>query len=257
MRRSFEMIRFCFLVGIGGGVPSESSDIRLGDVVVGLGDRGLPAVLQYNCGKEHDNQVFKRTGSLPNPPTYLLTAISKLRSDPQLPSNPLGQYVKEMITRMPESGAARYQCPGPQLDSLFEAGDLDPPREVVRAPRPAGHAVIHYGPIASGNKVVKSAEFRDKLSRADGVLYFEMEAAGIVKSVPTLVIRGVCDYSDAHKSKEWQDYAAANAAAYMKLLLSVIPAQPWISASYYDRKGGTDDEEVLGGRPHKRLKTVD
>ena len=39
---------------------------------------------------------------------------------------------------------------------------------------------------------------------------------------PCLVIRGICDYSDTHKNKEWQGYAAATAAAYAKELLNTI-----------------------------------
>jgi nucleoside phosphorylase len=34
MRLSFKSIRFGLMVGVGGGVPSEEVDIRLGDVVV-------------------------------------------------------------------------------------------------------------------------------------------------------------------------------------------------------------------------------
>ena len=39
---------------------------------------------------------------------------------------------------------------------------------------------------------------------------------------PCLTIRGICDYSDTHKNKNWQPYAAATAAAYAKELLGVI-----------------------------------
>ena len=49
-----------------------------------------------------------------------------------------------------------------------------------------------------------------------------MEAAGLMDNFPCLVIRGICDYSDAHKNKKWQPYAAATAAAYAKELLGVI-----------------------------------
>lgn len=56
------------------------------------------------------------------------------------------------------------------------------------------------------------------------VICFKMEAAGLVDHVPCLVVRGICDYADTHKSKEWQKYAAATAAAYAKeLLLIAIP----------------------------------
>ena len=40
-----------------------------------------------------------------------------------------------------------------------------------------------------------------------------MEAAGLMNSFPCLVIRGICDYADTHKSKHWKAYAAATAAA--------------------------------------------
>jgi nucleoside phosphorylase len=46
-----------------------------------------------------------------------------------------------------------------------------------------------------------------------------MEAAGLVNHFPCLVVRGICDYSDTHKNKEWQGYAAMAAAAYTKDLL--------------------------------------
>ncbi|TLD03397.1 uncharacterized protein PgNI_12327 [Pyricularia grisea] len=58
-----------------------------------------------------------------------------------------------------------------------------------------------------------------------GVLCFEMEAAGLMNSFPCIVIRGICDYADAHKNKRWQPYAAATAAACAKELLSVIPLE--------------------------------
>ncbi|KAN0072586.1 hypothetical protein V8E54_009515 [Elaphomyces granulatus] len=40
------------------------------------------------------------------------------------------------------------------------------------------------------------------------------------------VIRGICDYADSHKNKEWQGYAAMAAAAYTKdLLCRIVPQQ--------------------------------
>ncbi|KAF6802822.1 hypothetical protein CPLU01_16140, partial [Colletotrichum plurivorum] len=40
---------------------------------------------------------------------------------------------------------------------------------------------------------------------------------------PCMVIRGICDYSDSHKNKKWQGFAAMMAAAYAKDLLRQIP----------------------------------
>jgi hypothetical protein len=77
--------------------------------------------------------------------------------------------------------------------------------------------VVHFGLIASGDTVMKSGEDRDDIATRDGVIAFEMEGAGVWENFPgSLVIKGVCDYADSHKSKEWQNYAAATAAAVTK-----------------------------------------
>ena len=69
---------------------------------------------------------------------------------------------------------------------------------------------------------MKDAFVRDKLAVEKNVMCFEMEAAGLMNNYPCLVIRGICDYSDSHKNKEWQGYAAMTAAAYAKDLLCKI-----------------------------------
>jgi len=82
--------------------------------------------------------------------------------------------------------------------------------------------VVHYGQIASANQLMKDALMRDYLAAKSDVLCFEMEAAGLMNNFPCLVVRGICDYSDSHKNKEWQGYAAMAAAAYTKDLLRRI-----------------------------------
>ncbi len=86
---------------------------------------------------------------------------------------------------------------------------------------------IHYGLIASGNQVIKDAAFRDEINTRLGgkVLCFEMEAAGLMNNFPCIVIRGICDYADSHKNKDWQEHAAAVAAAFAKELLLAVPPQ--------------------------------
>jgi len=85
-------------------------------------------------------------------------------------------------------------------------------------------AVI-VGRFASGDTVMKSAMTRDRIAAAEQVIAFEVEAAGVWDEAPCIVIKGVCDYADSHKSKGWQDYAAATAAATTKALLEqFLPA---------------------------------
>ncbi|KAH0523141.1 hypothetical protein TsFJ059_008189 [Trichoderma semiorbis] len=53
---------------------------------------------------------------------------------------------------------------------------------------------IHYGLIASGNMVIKDAQFRNQLNErfSSKILCVEMEAAGLMNDFPCLVIRGIC-----------------------------------------------------------------
>lgn len=81
---------------------------------------------------------------------------------------------------------------------------------------------IHYGLIASANQLIKDALLRDKLAKEKTVLCFEMEAGGLMNNFPCLVIRGICDYADTHKNKQWHGYAAMTAAAYAKDVLKRI-----------------------------------
>jgi nucleoside phosphorylase len=84
MIRSFPCIKFCLLVGIGGGVPPTGNDIRLGDVVVSWPTDNYSGVIQYDLGKTFNDGQFKVTGFLNRPSRFLMTALSSLRSDPDI-----------------------------------------------------------------------------------------------------------------------------------------------------------------------------
>lgn len=83
---------------------------------------------------------------------------------------------------------------------------------------------VHFGLVASGDVVMKSGEDRDQIAGEEKVIAFEMEGAGVWDTLPCLIIKGVCDYADSHKSKRWQNYAAVSAAACMKAFL-----ESWIT----------------------------
>src|ERR1700760_573348 len=80
MKSTFRAIRIRLMVGIGGGVPSEEEDIRLGDVVVSQPGKGHGGVVQYDFGKSTPSGI-ERTGFLNTPPPILLAAVTKLRSN--------------------------------------------------------------------------------------------------------------------------------------------------------------------------------
>lgn len=259
LKATFGGLRFLLMVGIGGGVPlgpdgdGDAADVRLGDVVVGAPTGRLPAVVQWDVGEVGDGG-FRRTGGAVNgPPRFLLTRLAVLQTEHEMRGSRIPEYLEAMATKWPR--LREKYCKSSSLrDVLFEANyshvatppsstpavpndtkpppsqgcrHCDPRRVVQREPR---EMKVHYGTVASGNQVVKSAAFRDQVNRdlGGGVLCFEMEAAGAAALLdfPCLVIRGICDYCDSHKSKEWQEHAAAVAAAFAVELLSHVPPAP-------------------------------
>ena len=117
MLQTFEGIRFGLMVGIGGGVPSEENDIRLGDIVVSKPTRRSGGVIQYDFGKTVQNGRFEQTGSLNRPPDVLLTAIADLDSKHMMEGHELAKYLLEMLRRYPKM-ATQFARPDMQHDLL-------------------------------------------------------------------------------------------------------------------------------------------
>jgi nucleoside phosphorylase len=260
---TFSSIKFGLMVGIGGGVPPK---VRLGDVVVSIPVGQFPGVVQWDFGKAKEGGSFERTGSLNNPPTSLLTALTALETEHDLVGSKIPEFLEELRKKWPRL-VPKY-LPSDLEDILFKAdyghasrravnpddtsnvGEVDDDDEeeescrfcdktqVVR--RKERDMTVHFGLIASGNQVIKDAAFRNKLNKDLGghVLCIEMEAAGLMNNFPCIVIRGICDYADSHKNKVWQEYAAATAAAFAKEFLELL--QPT------DVEGERPVKEILG-----------
>lgn len=64
---TFPRIQFGLMVGIGGGVPSTSNGIRLGDVVASKPVGKYSEVVQYGYGKVVQGGQFEPTGILNKP----------------------------------------------------------------------------------------------------------------------------------------------------------------------------------------------
>ena len=234
MMRSFP-IKAGLMVGICGGVWSEKTDIRLGDVIVSQPDGMHGGVVQWDYGKMEKEGVFRRTGTLNKPPRPLLNAVQSLKAKHRRRGHELDRHLKELLSNNPFM-AEEYRHQGQECDELFEASyshltedtcnKCDRSRLVPRLlGRKDDKPKIHYGNIASGDDVVKDGPTRDRIAKEEGILCFEMEAAGLMETFPCVVVRGVCDYADSHKNKRWQPYAAATAACYVKELLGVVERQ--------------------------------
>jgi nucleoside phosphorylase len=84
---------------------------------------------------------------------------------------------------------------------------------------------VHYGLIALSDREIECGVARDRAGKAFGAMCFERQAAELVDKFPCLVIRGISDYANTHKSECWQGYAAVTAAAFAKELLEYVPPQ--------------------------------
>ncbi|KAF4447039.1 hypothetical protein FALBO_16995, partial [Fusarium albosuccineum] len=232
-RTSFPNIKLALVVGVCGVVPfgPDDKEIILGDVVVSDG------VIQYDFGRRLPTGFSIKDGPLDSlgrlSPEIrgVLMKLKTFQSQEQLRGRMAGYL--GALCRKPQVCAA---YPGAANDKLFEAsyhhaedqksceqlgcsGKLVPRNRLKEAgadPAPA----VHIGLVASGDSVMKSGEDRDRIAAAESIIAFEMEGAGVWDIFPCVVIKGACDYADSHKSKVWQRYAAATAAACAKAFLS-------------------------------------
>ena len=238
MVHSFPNIRIGLMVGIAGGAPSKKHDIRLGDIVVGAPRDGEGGVFQFDFGKTIQDQAFEYTRLLDQPPTVLRAAMSGVKARYERSGHDIEEAINTILQKYPR---LQRKYKRPSIDRLYQAGVTHPSEGkamlsscaevcvdesslIHRAKRTEDedNPAIHYGLIASSNQLMRDAIVRDRLVEKKDVLCFETEAAGLVNHFPCLNIRGICDYSDTHKNKEWQGYAAMAAAAYAKDLLSQI-----------------------------------
>ncbi|OJJ35859.1 hypothetical protein ASPWEDRAFT_69133 [Aspergillus wentii DTO 134E9] len=246
MKSIFPSIQFGLMVGIGGGVPTASSDVRLGDVVVSQPVSHHGGVVQYDMGKTTPDG-FVRTGYLNRPPALLLSALSNVQARHFRGKSTLASHLN-LFDDIPEfsrdeAGAdllfqPAYHHVNGGYTSTCQSCHTD--QLIPRTPRKKQPVRVHYGTIASGNQVMRDGVTREHIStQLGGILCFEMEAAGLMNSFPCLVIRGICDYADSHKDKRWQPYAASTAAAYAREILSVIPVHSVAKRTAHE--GGDSD----------------
>lgn len=241
LRRAFPAVQSWFMVGIGGGVPSTFNDLQLGDVVIGK------TVIPYDPKKQFHGS-FLRTADRTYAPDRLLKVANKMTSRHDVmqqhnlilpiledrqhrllnygrPSIPDHLFHARYIHARQEDTTLKSYIPGPPPDPCQ---DCDTSKLIKRTPRKNEEIPkVHIGDIASGDTLLSSSEVREKLGREDlKVACFEMEAAGLHRELPCLVLRGIADYADSHKNDMWQNFAAATAAACARELLMMLPTVP-------------------------------
>ncbi|RHZ59244.1 5'-methylthioadenosine/S-adenosylhomocysteine nucleosidase family protein [Aspergillus thermomutatus] len=242
---SFTELKLVLLVGICGGVPHGPNgvEIMLGDVIIGKN------VIQSDFGRQFPDGFVRKNSvddNLGKQGPRIRSFITKLESCKQNLEETMSLKLQSLL-RKPEFEPLKY--PGSSEDKLFlpdyvhkhynaqtcecsqdgkicsiakqssceELGCSSACLEARK--RRQDQPSIHFGSIASGDAVIKSGQHRDKIAHREGVIAIEMEGAGIWEYLPCIVVKGVCDYADSHKNKEWQRYTAAAASAGARAIL--------------------------------------
>ncbi|KAL4874981.1 hypothetical protein BJY04DRAFT_172372 [Aspergillus karnatakaensis] len=232
----YTSVRFSLIVGITAEVPNTKDDFRLGDVFVSQSTAGQPAVAQNELNADRTEDEFVRGRGIDQPTQLLLAATGKAQTAVIFNESKMSQYISEIVQTDPDT----FTRPGPEQDVVFEpnydrapiepegSGSIHCDTDRIQSwhPREVQDPVVHYGLIATSQHTTRHGATRDKSAGKHDVLSFETEATGRTDSVEYLIIRGICDYTDLHRSKHWHAYAAAAAAAYAKEVLSFIPPVP-------------------------------
>ncbi|KAL3462421.1 hypothetical protein BJX64DRAFT_259111 [Aspergillus heterothallicus] len=256
---SYPRVRLALIVGICGGIPRSPSgdcEIFLGDVVIS------DSVVEYDFGRQYPGGFERKTdvkstlGGSDREIRTLLNGLKAERARTVLQRQML-EYLEnvqqsELKWRHPDIDDILFEAsyhhqhtnPLPKRCHCFESGphggpcaealehnceDIGCDETRVSRRRRAGEdkPSVYIGTIATADTVMKSGKHRDEIGRKGRVIGFEMEGAGVWNNISCLIIKGVCDYADSHKSKLWQAYAAATGACAAKVFLEYwIPEGP-------------------------------
>lgn len=260
LKISFPNISYAFVVGIAGGAPFvhdgrawKESGTQLGDVIVST------QVIEYDFGREYDNGFRRKTEveeTLPRAPAEVTNFINQMVGGKSRAFRRILNKTNRDLTSVEdfEAGEGEYHAhPGSGKDHVYDLGYRHKHRRAAGCPKCAQctewhdevceealgascrelgcepcrsndvrPTKIHFGRYASGNAVMKSGHRRDLLIKEEKVIGFEMEGAGAWEVLGTIVVKGVVDYADSHKNKQWRGYPAARAALCAAAMIEEI-----------------------------------
>ncbi|KAH1890714.1 hypothetical protein KXW12_005816 [Aspergillus fumigatus] len=259
---SYPEIELALVVGICGGAPPppKYQEIFLGDVIIS------DSVIEYDFGRQYPGGFQRKTGlkdTLGRLSREIRTLLNSLRVENARRhlQNQTQQHLHVLQQRGPKWSHPRasdvlfesryrhkhYRHASPAGCSCFGSDSFDQFCEEALGTdcddlgcdqgqqvqcqeiSEAAGTSIYIGPVTSANTVMKSGQHRDEIVRNEKVIGFKMEGAGVWDNIPCIIIKGVCDYADSHKSKVWQAYAAATGASAAKALL-----ESWIPTNHKD-----------------------
>jgi nucleoside phosphorylase len=130
----------------------------------------------------------------------------------------------------------RFQVLRPAFDLMqaayrTETTDWSRRMKVARPEPPSDQSPkVHYGVVASGEKVVADSHLMAELASSwSRLVAIEMEAYGTALAANqasnppgVLMVKSLCDWADESKNDNWQEYAADAAASFTISLLGTV-----------------------------------
>ncbi|KAF4232361.1 hypothetical protein CNMCM6805_010007 [Aspergillus fumigatiaffinis] len=239
---SYPEIELALVVGICGGAPPpppKYQEIFLGDVIIS------DSVIEYDFGRQYPGGFQRKTGlkdTLGRLSREIRTLLNSLRVEDARRDlqDRTQQHLHVLQQRGPKWDHPRasdvlfesryrhkhYMHASPAGCSCFGSDSPDQICEEALGPD-CDDLGCDQGQQVRCREIAEA--HRDEIVRNEKVIGFEMEGAGVWDNIPCIIIKGVCDYADSHKSKVWQAYAAATGASAAKALL-----ESWIPANHKD-----------------------
>lgn len=240
------------MIGCAGAVPDYmdyDKHVRLGDIVVSSsGDaKGPHEYLHCESIQQYDQDVYEYENNWwrcrnPNMRASLEQMMSISRTDSKL-SRPWDRFISEGMDTL-HAEESSFHRPAMKTDRLY--AEIDGRMVQVEHPKPPrggndpidNQSRVRYGPIASGRYVARNQRMRMDFARKFGVIAYVQEFDAVVEALDRnnkdsfLVIRGISDYVDGTKLKDWQPYAALAAASFMKAIITGLPPPRRFSGYY-------------------------
>ncbi|UXI18615.1 COP9 signalosome complex subunit 5-like [Sarcoptes scabiei] len=143
-------------------------------------------------------------------------------------------YLSEARKKLQETDNLEFSRPNSASDKLYmsigpnemiEMAHPELDEEPDDDPRRRGMPKIHFGAVGSGRLAIGNEQLRQDIAHKFGIKAFDIEFDTVIESIfgnrkdRYIIIRGIADYKDGSRKKEWQPYAALSAAAFMKAIL--------------------------------------
>ncbi|XP_025834975.1 uncharacterized protein LOC108733669 [Agrilus planipennis] len=235
---TFQKVEYIFLVGVGGGVPhytDYNKHVRLGDVVVSYPIKDKVIYIYCNDAKKVDKVCEFDMKPYSSPSLNLQQIARNLKFSAESHSNenpPWLTYINHGLKSLNSTQEQDFNPPSKETDKLYMAiGEKDlievahpePLENTFR--RQEGCPKIHLSPIAAGRQVVRDDQLRQQFASTVGALAFDCEYDAVIESIlgnckeSFICVRGISDYRDGLRRKEWQPYSSLVAASVMKAII--------------------------------------